>query len=204
MGLAIKTLWDEFEGGVVPLSPKNKLVAAGPLTGLPGPNLANLGVAAKSPHCRWDSHPILRVQSSRWCQSGVTCPTEIAPTTPTPNVAVFIAAMVVTTIFLVRRKGPRIEHSYLSRGFNSYLASPTSHAELLFGFDGHSAEQAVPSRSRRRCSRLQPRRRPPGSSPPEQHERHNHHSGNRCRENGVASEGCHPLRQGRHREASPR
>lgn len=49
-GFAIKTLWDELEAGVDPLSPNNKLVvAAGPLTGLLGPSLGKLVVAAKSP-----------------------------------------------------------------------------------------------------------------------------------------------------------
>ena len=49
-GFAIKTLWDELEAGVDPLGPNNKLVvAAGPLTGLPGPSLGKLVVAAKSP-----------------------------------------------------------------------------------------------------------------------------------------------------------
>lgn len=49
-GFAIKTLWDELEVGIDPLSPKNKLViAAGPLTGLSGPSLGKLVVAAKSP-----------------------------------------------------------------------------------------------------------------------------------------------------------
>ncbi|MFZ8807835.1 MAG: aldehyde ferredoxin oxidoreductase family protein [Pyrobaculum sp.] len=49
-GLAIKILWDELPPGVDPLSPYNKLIfAAGPLTGLPGPNFGKLVVAAKSP-----------------------------------------------------------------------------------------------------------------------------------------------------------
>lgn len=49
-GLAVKILWDELPPGVDPLSPYNKLVfAAGPLTGLPGPNFGKLVVAAKSP-----------------------------------------------------------------------------------------------------------------------------------------------------------
>jgi len=49
-GLAVKILWDELPPGVDPLSPYNKLIfAAGPLTGLPGPNFGKLVVAAKSP-----------------------------------------------------------------------------------------------------------------------------------------------------------
>lgn len=49
-GLAAKILWDELPPGVDPLSPHNKLIfAAGPLTGLPGPNFGKLVVAAKSP-----------------------------------------------------------------------------------------------------------------------------------------------------------
>ncbi|MGC9130822.1 MAG: aldehyde ferredoxin oxidoreductase N-terminal domain-containing protein, partial [Pyrobaculum sp.] len=49
-GLAVKILWDELPPGVDPLSPHNKLIfAAGPLTGLPGPNFGKLVVAAKSP-----------------------------------------------------------------------------------------------------------------------------------------------------------
>lgn len=48
-GLAVKILWDELPPGVDPLSPYNKLIfAAGPLTGLPGPNFGKLVVAAKS------------------------------------------------------------------------------------------------------------------------------------------------------------
>ena len=49
-GLAVKLLWDELWPGVDPLSPLNKLViAAGPLTGYPGPNTGKLVIAAKSP-----------------------------------------------------------------------------------------------------------------------------------------------------------
>ena len=49
-GLAAKILWDELPPGVDPLSPHNKLIfAAGPLTGLPGPNFGKLVVTAKSP-----------------------------------------------------------------------------------------------------------------------------------------------------------
>ncbi|MFN3803684.1 MAG: aldehyde ferredoxin oxidoreductase family protein [Pyrobaculum sp.] len=49
-GLAAKILWDELPPGVDPLSPHNRLIfAAGPLTGLPGPNFGKLVVAAKSP-----------------------------------------------------------------------------------------------------------------------------------------------------------
>ncbi len=49
-GLAVKLLWDELQPGVDPLSPLNKLViAAGPLTGYPGPNTGKLVIAAKSP-----------------------------------------------------------------------------------------------------------------------------------------------------------
>ena len=49
-GLAVKLLWDELRPGVDPLSPLNKLViAAGPLTGYPGPNTGKLVIAAKSP-----------------------------------------------------------------------------------------------------------------------------------------------------------
>lgn len=49
-GFATKILWDELAPGIDPLSPQNKLiVAAGPLTGLPGPSLGKLVVAAKSP-----------------------------------------------------------------------------------------------------------------------------------------------------------
>lgn len=49
-GFTTKILWDELAPGIDPLSPQNKLiVAAGPLTGLPGPSLGKLVVAAKSP-----------------------------------------------------------------------------------------------------------------------------------------------------------
>jgi len=49
-GFAAKILWDELEPGIDALGPRNKLViAAGPLTGLPGPSLGKLVVAAKSP-----------------------------------------------------------------------------------------------------------------------------------------------------------
>jgi len=49
-GFAAKILWDELPPGVDALSPENKLIAAaGPLTGLPGPSLGKLVLAAKSP-----------------------------------------------------------------------------------------------------------------------------------------------------------
>ncbi len=49
-GFAVKILWDELKSGVDALSPLNKLViAAGPLTGLPGPSTGKLVLAAKSP-----------------------------------------------------------------------------------------------------------------------------------------------------------
>ena len=49
-GFAAKILWDELPHGIDPLSLENKLVvAAGPLTGLQGPSLGKLVVAAKSP-----------------------------------------------------------------------------------------------------------------------------------------------------------
>jgi len=49
-GFAVKILWDELSRGIDPLGPENKLIiAAGPLTGLPGPSLGKLVVAAKSP-----------------------------------------------------------------------------------------------------------------------------------------------------------
>ncbi len=49
-GFAVKILWDELKPGIDPLGPENKLViAAGPLTGLPGPSLGKLVIAAKSP-----------------------------------------------------------------------------------------------------------------------------------------------------------
>ena len=49
-GLAVKLLWDELPRGIDPLSPLNKLIiAAGPLTGYPGPNTGKLVIAAKSP-----------------------------------------------------------------------------------------------------------------------------------------------------------
>ncbi|RLI17797.1 aldehyde ferredoxin oxidoreductase [Candidatus Bathyarchaeota archaeon] len=49
-GFAAKILWDELKPGIDAFSPENKLVlAAGPLTGLPGPSLGKLVVVAKSP-----------------------------------------------------------------------------------------------------------------------------------------------------------
>ncbi len=49
-GFAAKILFDELKPGTDPLGPENKLVvAAGPLTGLPGPSLGKLVIAAKSP-----------------------------------------------------------------------------------------------------------------------------------------------------------
>ena len=49
-GFATKILWEELPKGTDPLGPENKLViAAGPLTGLPGPSLGKLVIAAKSP-----------------------------------------------------------------------------------------------------------------------------------------------------------
>jgi len=49
-GFAIKILWDELKPGIDPLSPENKLiVSVGPLTGLPGPSLGKIVIAAKSP-----------------------------------------------------------------------------------------------------------------------------------------------------------
>lgn len=49
-GFAVKILWDELARGTNPLGPENKLIiAAGPLTGLPGPSLGKLVIAAKSP-----------------------------------------------------------------------------------------------------------------------------------------------------------
>ena len=49
-GLAAKILWDELKPGIDPLSPLNKIVlAAGPLTGYPGPNTGKLVIASKSP-----------------------------------------------------------------------------------------------------------------------------------------------------------
>ena len=49
-GFAIKILWDHLEPGVDPLSPKNLLVlAVGPLTGLMGPCMGKMVIAAKSP-----------------------------------------------------------------------------------------------------------------------------------------------------------
>lgn len=49
-GFAIKTLWDELEPGLDPLSPDNLLIAAvGPLTGFTLPNSGKMVVAAKSP-----------------------------------------------------------------------------------------------------------------------------------------------------------
>jgi len=49
-GFAVKILWDELKPGTDPLGPENKLViAAGPLTGLPGPSLGKLVIAARSP-----------------------------------------------------------------------------------------------------------------------------------------------------------
>lgn len=49
-GFAVKLLWDHVPPGADPLGPDNLLVvAAGPLTGLPGPSTGKLVVAAKSP-----------------------------------------------------------------------------------------------------------------------------------------------------------
>jgi len=49
-GFAVRILWDELRPGIDPLGSENKLViAAGPLTGLPGPSLGKLVMAAKSP-----------------------------------------------------------------------------------------------------------------------------------------------------------
>jgi len=49
-GFAARILWDHIPAGVDPLSPGNLLVvAAGPLTGLPGPSTGKLVVASKSP-----------------------------------------------------------------------------------------------------------------------------------------------------------
>jgi len=49
-GFAVKTLWDELEPGVEPLSPDNILIAAvGPLTGFALPSSGKMVVAAKSP-----------------------------------------------------------------------------------------------------------------------------------------------------------
>ncbi len=49
-GFAAKVLFDELKPEIDPFSPENKLVvAAGPLTGLPGPSLGKLVIAAKSP-----------------------------------------------------------------------------------------------------------------------------------------------------------
>lgn len=49
-GFTTKILWDELTPGINPLGPENKLIiAAGPLTGLPGPSLGKLVIAAKSP-----------------------------------------------------------------------------------------------------------------------------------------------------------
>jgi len=49
-GLAAKLLWDNVPPGADPLGPENVLViAAGPITGLPGPSTGKLVVAAKSP-----------------------------------------------------------------------------------------------------------------------------------------------------------
>ncbi len=49
-GFAARILWDHAPAGVDPLSPENLLiVAAGPLTGLPGPSTGKLVVASKSP-----------------------------------------------------------------------------------------------------------------------------------------------------------
>jgi aldehyde:ferredoxin oxidoreductase len=49
-GFAIKILWDHLRPGTDPLSPENLFIAAaGPLTGLAGPNTGKLVVAAKSP-----------------------------------------------------------------------------------------------------------------------------------------------------------
>ena len=49
-GFAAKILWDHLPAGADPLGPRNLfIVAAGPLTGFPGPNLGKVVVAAKSP-----------------------------------------------------------------------------------------------------------------------------------------------------------
>ena len=49
-GFAIKILWDRLEPGIDPLSPKNLLILAiGPLTGLMGPCMGKMVLAAKSP-----------------------------------------------------------------------------------------------------------------------------------------------------------
>jgi aldehyde:ferredoxin oxidoreductase len=49
-GFAARILFDELRTETDPLGPENKLiVAAGPLTGLPGPSLGKLVIAAKSP-----------------------------------------------------------------------------------------------------------------------------------------------------------
>jgi len=49
-GFAVKTLWDELEHGVDPLSPSNIFITAvGPLTGLALPSSGKTVVAAKSP-----------------------------------------------------------------------------------------------------------------------------------------------------------
>lgn len=49
-GFAAKIMWDYMPAGVDPFSPDNPLiVAVGPLTGLPGPSLGKVVVAAKSP-----------------------------------------------------------------------------------------------------------------------------------------------------------
>jgi aldehyde:ferredoxin oxidoreductase len=49
-GFAAKIIWDHMPAGADPLGPENLLIiAAGPLTALPGPNLGKLVVAAKSP-----------------------------------------------------------------------------------------------------------------------------------------------------------
>lgn len=49
-GFAARILFDELDPGIDPLEPRNKLIiAAGPLTGLPGPSLGKLVIAAKSP-----------------------------------------------------------------------------------------------------------------------------------------------------------
>ena len=49
-GFAAKILWDELQPGLDPFSPENKLVlAAGSLTGIPGPSSGKLVIASKSP-----------------------------------------------------------------------------------------------------------------------------------------------------------
>ncbi len=49
-GFAVKILWDFLKPGVDPLLPDNLFIAAaGPITGLPGPNTGKIVVAGKSP-----------------------------------------------------------------------------------------------------------------------------------------------------------